>query len=51
MREFQQYVACEGCGRGFKEDTVLPMKKMDLSNKAVKVKMCYECVMSMFCED
>jgi hypothetical protein len=46
MGESQQYAACEGCGRGFKEDTMLPMKRMDLNNKAVK--MCHECVMSMF---
>jgi hypothetical protein len=36
MRESQQYAACEGCGRGFKEDTMLPMKRMDLNNKEVK---------------
>jgi hypothetical protein len=49
MRESQQYAACEGCGRGFKEDTMLPMKRMDLNNK--EVKMCYECVTSMLFGD
>ena len=40
---------CEGCSRRFKEDTMLPMKRMDLNNK--EVKMCYECVMSIFFGD
>jgi hypothetical protein len=49
MREFQQYAECDGCGREFMENTMLPMKRMDLNNK--EVKLCYECVMSMFNED
>ena len=39
MRESQQYTVCEGCDRGFNEDTMLPMKRMDLDNK--EVKMCH----------
>lgn len=52
MKEFRQYVACDRCGRGFKEETMLTMKRIDLDNKEGKeVKVCYECVMSIFCQD
>jgi hypothetical protein len=48
MRGSQQYVACDVCGREFKEDTMLPMEKTDLNMNNKEVKIYYESVMSMF---